>query len=40
MFESQQKAELSSFNHVALALELKIEGITGTIDAGWLELRT
>jgi hypothetical protein len=32
MFQSQQAAELSSFSHVALALEFWIEGITDTID--------
>jgi hypothetical protein len=34
MFQFQQAAELDSFNHVALALESRIEGTTGTIDAG------
>ena len=34
MFQPQQAAELSSFGHVALALESRIEGTTGTIDAG------
>jgi hypothetical protein len=34
MFQPQQVAEISSFGHVALAIELKIEDITGTIDAG------
>ena len=29
-----QAAELGSFSHVALALESRIEGITGTVDAG------
>ena len=33
-FQLQQVAELSSFGHVALALESRIEGTTGTIDAG------
>jgi hypothetical protein len=39
MFQPQQAAELSSFGHLALSLESRIEGTTGTIDAGWLELR-
>jgi hypothetical protein len=34
MFQSQKAAELSIFGHVALALESRIEGVTGTIDAG------
>jgi hypothetical protein len=34
MFQPQQAAELSSFGNVALALESRIEGTTGTIDAG------
>jgi hypothetical protein len=34
MFQTQQAAELASFSHVALALESRIEGTTGTIDAG------
>jgi hypothetical protein len=34
MFQPQQAAELSSFGHVALALESRIEGITKTVDAG------
>jgi hypothetical protein len=34
MFQPQQAADLSSFGHVALALESRIEGATGTIDAG------
>ena len=38
-FQFQHAAELSSFGHVALAVESKLEGITGTIDAGELELR-
>ena len=33
MSQAQQAAELSSFVHVALALEAKIEGATGKIDA-------
>jgi hypothetical protein len=33
MFQLLQAAELNSFGHVALALESRIEGITGTIDA-------
>ena len=32
MFQPQQAAELSSFSHVALALESRIEGTTDTID--------
>ena len=39
MSHPQQAGELSSFDHVALALESRIEGTTGTIGAGWLELR-
>jgi hypothetical protein len=34
MFQTQQAAELGSFSHMILALESRIEGITGTIDAG------
>jgi hypothetical protein len=34
MFSFLQAAELGSFSHMALALELRIEGTTGTIDAG------
>jgi len=34
MFDPQQAAELGIFCHVVLALELRIEGTTGTIDAG------
>jgi hypothetical protein len=34
MFQLQQAAEHGSFGHVALALESRIEGTTGTIDAG------
>jgi hypothetical protein len=34
VFQPQQESELGSFGHVALALESKIEGTTGTIDAG------
>ena len=34
----QPAAELSSFGHVAMALESRIEGITGTIDAGGKKL--
>ena len=30
---AQQTAELGSFGHVALALESRTEGVTGTIDA-------
>jgi len=39
MFQPQQTAELNSFGHVALALASRIEGTTGTMDAGELELR-
>jgi hypothetical protein len=39
MFQPQQTAERGSFVHVALALESVIEGATGTIDTGQLELR-
>jgi hypothetical protein len=35
MFQLLQAAELSSFGHMALVLESRTEGITGTIDAGW-----
>jgi len=34
MFQVQQAAELCSFNNVALVLESRIEGTTGTIEAG------
>jgi hypothetical protein len=34
MFQLQQAAELGSYGHVVLALESKIEGVTGTINAG------
>jgi hypothetical protein len=34
MFQPQQAAELGNFSHMALALEPRIEGVTGTIDAG------
>jgi hypothetical protein len=34
MFQSEQASELSSFGHLALALESRIKGTTGTIDAG------
>jgi hypothetical protein len=34
MFQPQQAAELGSFDSVSLALESRIEGITGTVDAG------
>jgi hypothetical protein len=33
MFQLYQAAELRHFGHVALALESRIEGTTGTIDA-------
>jgi hypothetical protein len=39
MFQPQQAAELGSFGHMALALESRIKGTTGKIDAGYLELR-
>jgi hypothetical protein len=39
MFQAQQAAELISFGQVVLTLESRIEGTTGTIDAGQLELR-
>ena len=39
MFQAQQAEEHSSFGYVAQALESSIEGTTGTIDAGYLELR-
>jgi hypothetical protein len=38
MFQPQQAADFASFSHVALALELRVEEVTGTIDTGWLEL--
>jgi hypothetical protein len=34
MFQPQQAAELSSFIYLALALESRIKGFTGTIHAG------
>jgi hypothetical protein len=34
MFQPQQVAELGSFGYVALALESRIEGPSGTIDVG------
>jgi hypothetical protein len=39
MFQPLETAEHGSFSHVALALECKIEGVTGTVVAGYLELR-
>ena len=33
MFQPQEEAELGSFGHVALALESRVEGVTGTINA-------
>jgi hypothetical protein len=39
MSQPQQAAELGSFGHVALPLESRIDGTTGTIDSGYLELR-
>jgi hypothetical protein len=38
MFQPQQAAKFGSFGHVALALESRIEGVTGKTDVGWLEL--
>lgn len=38
MFQSQQAAEFSSFGHVALAIESKVEGVIGRVDAGYLVL--
>jgi hypothetical protein len=38
MFQPQQTEELGRFRHVALALESRIERVTGTINAGHLEL--
>ena len=32
MFQPQKAAELGSFDHLALALESRIEGTTGIID--------
>jgi hypothetical protein len=34
MFQPQQAAELSSFSHMALVLKSRLEGVSGTIDAG------
>jgi hypothetical protein len=34
MFQPQQAADFSSFGHLALALESKIEGVTRIIDPG------
>jgi hypothetical protein len=34
MFQPQQAADFRSFIHVALALEFRVEGTIGTIDAG------
>lgn len=34
MFQPQRAAELDSFGTMALALESRIEGVTGTVDAG------
>ena len=34
MFQLQQAAELGIFGHAAMDLESRIEGTTGTIDAG------
>jgi hypothetical protein len=39
MFQPQQAEEFSFFSHMTLALESSVEGVTGTIDAGWLKLR-
>jgi hypothetical protein len=33
MFQSQQAAELSSFSHVALAIQFRIEEVTETVIA-------
>jgi hypothetical protein len=34
MFQLQQAVELGRFSHVVLAVRSKIEGVTGTIEAG------
>jgi hypothetical protein len=34
MFQLLEAAELGSFSHMVLALESRIEGTTGSIDAG------
>jgi hypothetical protein len=34
MFQPQEAEELHSFDHMALALEPRIEGTTGTTNAG------
>jgi hypothetical protein len=34
MFQPEQAAELGSFDHAALTLESRIEGVIGSIDAG------
>jgi hypothetical protein len=34
MLQSQQAADFSSFSHMSLALEYRIEGTNGTTDAG------
>jgi hypothetical protein len=39
MFQFLQAAELRHFDHISLALDSKIEMGTGTINAGYLELR-
>jgi hypothetical protein len=39
MFQPQQGAELGNFSHTDLVLESRIQGVTGTIDACYLELR-
>jgi hypothetical protein len=33
MFQPHEESELGSFGHVALALESRVEGVTGTINA-------
>ena len=39
MFQLQQAADLGSFGHVALALQLGGEEITQAVDVGQVELR-
>ena len=34
IFQPQQTAELGNFSHVALALESRIEEVSGIVDAG------
>ena len=38
MFQSQAAEDLSSFGHVGLTLESRIEGTSGTIAVGYLDL--